>query len=155
MLILVAILLALIPTVFILWPFIARLRRSEFEYDEGAPQADLMRRWDAAVANLAGAELDHALGNLSDDDHADLRRRLMTEAAAIMQEMELTQDEEERMLADLSDEVAATPRPRTGRRLARAGLSAPRYNPHTIITGGGDDHPNRRYDGAAACRGHP
>ena len=108
MLILVAILLALIPMVFILWPFVARLRRSEFEYDEGAPQADLMRRWDAAVANLAGAELDHALGNLSDDDYADLRRRLMTEAAAIMQEMELTQDEEERMLADLSDEVAAT-----------------------------------------------
>ena len=108
MLILIAILLALIPAAFILWPFLARTRRSEFDYDEGAPQADLMRRWDAAVANLAGAELDHGLGNLSDDDHAALRRRLMTEAAAIMQEMELTDDEEARMLSALSEEIAAT-----------------------------------------------
>ena len=108
MLILVAVLLALIPTVFILWPFVAELRRSEFDYDEGAPQADLMRRWDSAVANLAGAELDHALGNLSDEDHAALRQRLMAEAAAIMQEMELADEEESRMLASLSEEVAAT-----------------------------------------------
>ena len=108
MLIIIAIILALIPAIFILWPFVMRLRRSEFDYDEGSPQADLMRRWDAAVANLSGAELDHALGNLSDEDHAALRRRLMSEAAAIMQEMELTDEEEARMLAALSDEVSAT-----------------------------------------------
>lgn len=81
------------------------LRRDEFDYDEGAPQADLMRRWDAAVSGLANAELDHGLGNMTDADHSTVRQQLMTEAASIMREMELTSDEEERMLTALREEV--------------------------------------------------
>ena len=102
---LVAVLLALVPAAFILWPFITRARQDEFEYDEGSPQADLMRRWDAAVAGLSSTELDHGLGNMSDEDYTAVRRRLMSEAAAVMREMELTDDEEKRMLSDLSDQV--------------------------------------------------
>ena len=105
MLVVVGILLAIIPAVFILWPFVIGLRRDEFDYDEGAPQADLMRRWDAAVAGLANAELDYGLGNMTDGDYATVRQQLMSEAAAVMREMELTDYEEDRMLSDLREEV--------------------------------------------------
>ena len=105
MLVLIGILLAAVPAAFILWPFVVGLRRDEFDYDEGAPQADLMRRWDAAVSGLANAELDHGLGNMTDSDYSTVRRQLMSEAASVMREMELTGDEEERMLAALREEV--------------------------------------------------
>ncbi len=105
MLVFAAILLTLVPAVFILWPFVARLRRDEFEYDEGAPQADLMRRWESAVAGLSSAELDRILGNQTEDDYRAVRRQLMSEAAQVMRDMELAPDEERRMLADLREEI--------------------------------------------------
>ena len=105
MLVLICILLALVPAAFILWPFLFGSRRDEFDYDEGAPQADLMRRWEAASAGLASVELDHGLGNMLDADYATVRRQLMSEAAAVMREMELTDEEERRMLSDLREEV--------------------------------------------------
>ena len=107
MIVAIAILLTLVPALMIIWPFILGLRRDEFEYDEGAPQADLMRRWDAAVAGLASAELDHSLGNLSEHDYGGLRAQLMTEAADLMREMELSEHEEEQMLFGLRDEILA------------------------------------------------
>lgn len=105
MIVTIAIILTLVPALLILWPFVMGLRRDEFEYDEGAPQADLMRRWDAAVAGLTSTELDHSLGNLSDEDYQGLRTRLVTEAADLMREMELSEEEEEQMLFALSEEV--------------------------------------------------
>ena len=105
MIVAIAIILTLAPAVLILWPFIVGLRRDEFEYDEGAPQADLMRSWEAAVSGLTSAELDHTLGNLSDRDYRDLRTALMSEAADLIREMELSDEEEERMLAALREEL--------------------------------------------------
>ena len=107
MLILVAVALTLIPAALILWPFVAGLARDEFEYDEGAPQADLTRRWEAAVAGLSSAELDHGLGNMTESDYRTVRGQLMVEAATVMREMELGESEEERMLAALSEELRA------------------------------------------------
>ena len=105
MLVLIGIMLALVPAAFIMWPFVVGLRRDEFDYDEGAPQADLMRRWDAAVSGLANAELDHGLGNMTDSDYSTVRGQMMTEAASVMREMELSADEEDRMLSALREEV--------------------------------------------------
>ena len=107
MLVLIAILLTLVPAAFILWPFLFGARRNEFEYEEGSKHADLMMRWDATAAGLAGAELDHALGNLSTQDYDALNRQLLSEAASIMAEMELSEDEEERMLSALREEVSS------------------------------------------------
>lgn len=107
MLVLIAIALSLAPAVFILWPFVFGLRRDEFEHDEGAPMADLARRWESAVAGLSGAELDYALETLSEPDYLILRSQLMSEAASIMRDMELSEDEEERMLAALGEELTA------------------------------------------------
>ena len=106
MLVLAAVILTLIPAALILWPFLFAPRRSEFEYDEGAPMADLARRWESAAAGLASAELDYLLGNQTEDDYQALRARLMSEAASAMSEMELSADEEERMLAALREEIA-------------------------------------------------
>ena len=107
MLVLIAILLTLVPALVILWPFLFGAKRDEFEYEEGSEQADLMLRWDAAAAGLAGAELDQALGNLSTQDYEAVNRQLLSEAASIMAEMELSEDEEERMLSALRDEVSS------------------------------------------------
>ncbi len=121
MIVTIAILLTLLPALFILWPFIVGLRRDEFEYDEGAPQTDLARRWEATVAGLTSAELDHSLGNLSDHDYEGLRTQLMSEAADLMREMELSEEEEDRMLAALSEELlAARSRIEGGAESARA-----------------------------------
>ena len=69
------------------------------------PRQTLMRRWDAAVSGLASAELDHGLGNMTDSDYSTVRGQLMSEAASVMREMELTADEEDRMLSALTEEV--------------------------------------------------
>ena len=105
MLVLVAILIALVPAIAILWPFVAGTVRSEFEADESAPQADLMRRWDAAVAGLKSAELEHAIGNLAASDYRLVRRQLMTEAAVVLKTMELEEAEEEQMLTAVRQEM--------------------------------------------------
>ena len=42
---------------------------------------------------------------MTDGDYSTVRQQLMSEAAAVMREMELTGDEEERMLSDLREEV--------------------------------------------------
>ena len=105
MLVLAAVMLTLIPAALILWPFLFAPRRSEFDYDEGAPQADLARRWEAASAGLASAELDYILGNQTEEDYQAARASLMSEAASAMSEMELSPDEEESMLAELRNEI--------------------------------------------------
>ena len=107
MLVVVAVLLALIPAVFILWPFLRGEGRDEFEYDEHSSRADLTTRWDVAVSGLTSAELDYLLGNLSETDYRSLRSQLMIECSAVMAEMELSEDEEERVLAELTEAVDA------------------------------------------------
>ena len=107
MLVLIAILIALVPAIAILWPFVAGTGRDEFEADESAPGADLMRRWDAAVAGLRSAELEHAIGNLAADDYRLVRRQLMTEAAVVLKTMELEEAEEERMLGAVRKDMQA------------------------------------------------
>ena len=63
MLVLIALLLALIPAIAIAYPFLRR--GGEWQDDEGAPMAELERRWDDALAGLRNAELEHAVGSLA------------------------------------------------------------------------------------------
>ena len=107
MLIVITLFLVLIPTLAIMWPFVMGVRRDEFAEDESAPTADLMRRWDAAVTGLKSAELDHAIGNMPDEDYRVVRRQWMTEAAVVLKTMELDEAEEERMLTAVRTEVQA------------------------------------------------
>jgi len=107
MLVLIAIVITMVPAIAILWPFLAGINRDEFEADESAPHADLMRRWDAAVAGLKSAELEHAIGNLAAGDYRLVRRQLMNEAAVVLKTMELEEAEEEQMLTAVRQEMQA------------------------------------------------
>lgn len=103
MLVLIALLLALIPAITIAYPFLRR-GASEWQDDEGSTRATLERRWDAALAALRSAELEHAVGSLSAEDYRWLRRQCLREAAAAMRAMQLEPEQEEAMLARLEAE---------------------------------------------------
>ncbi len=105
MLILVAIVLALIPAIAILYPFVRRRIGDEIVEDESSPQAALQRRWDSAVAGLRSAELEYALGNLAEVDYRWLREQYMLEAAQVMKAMELEFEQEEELLASVAREM--------------------------------------------------
>lgn len=105
MLILTAILLALIPAIVILYPFLRGRLGDELVEDESAPRAELERRWEATLAGLKSAELEHALGNLVDEDYTWLRERYMLEAAQVLKAMELEFEQEEELLANIALEI--------------------------------------------------
>ena len=105
MLILIAVLLALLPAIAILYPFLRRLEHSEPPEGEDSPRAELDRRWDAALAGLKTAELELAIGNLSGEDHEWLHQQYMTEAAVVMKAMELEEQQEQELLASIDREV--------------------------------------------------
>ena len=99
MLVLIAIILALIPAIIIAYPFLRRGESSEWLDDESSPLATLQRRWEAALDGIRSAELEHAIGNLSEEDYRWLRRQYMREAAVVMRAMEL-----EHAIGNLSEE---------------------------------------------------
>ena len=51
--------------------------------------------------------MEHAIGNLTADDYRDLREQYMLEAANIMKAMELEDQQEEELLANVASEVKA------------------------------------------------
>ena len=105
MIIVIAILLALIPTVAILYPFLKRDVGNEWLDDESSPQAELERRWDSALAGLRSAELEYSIGNLDDEDYHWLRQQYMREAAIVMRSMELEEEQEEELLTSIEQEI--------------------------------------------------
>ena len=104
MLVLIALLIALIPSVAILYPFLRETGQSVLE-DESSPLADLQRRWESTVAGLRSAELDRAIGTLAEDDYEWLKQQYMTEAAQIMKAMELEEHEEEAIRVALGRQI--------------------------------------------------
>ncbi len=107
---LVALGLALIPAVAILYPFLRRRGVTAPMEDESSPLAELERRWDGAIVGLRQSEVDLAVGTLSEEDYQWLRERYMTEAALVMKGMELEEQQEEEMLAMIEEEVQKTRR---------------------------------------------
>lgn len=107
MLVLVSILLVLIPTAAILYPFLFRKGISTVFRDETSTYLELTRRWEATVAGLKNTELEYAIGNLTEDDYLDLREQYMFEAARIMKAMELEDRQEEELLSSVALEVRA------------------------------------------------
>ncbi len=107
MLVLIAVLLALIPAAAILYPFVFKKGLSSVFRDETSTYSELTRRWEAAIAGLKSSELEHAIGNLTEEDYLDLREQYMLEAAAIMKSMELEDQQEEELLATVAEEVRA------------------------------------------------
>ncbi len=105
MLVLIALLLALIPAFAVLYPFLRRRSASRGMVDEGSAEAELARRWDAALSGLKSTELEHAIGNLDETDYRWLREQYMTEAALVMKAMDLEQEQERDLLSSVRREV--------------------------------------------------
>lgn len=105
MLVLIALLLALIPAVAILYPFLRGMGRAETAEDEGSTHAELSRRWEAALAGLKSTELEWAIGNLSRQDYSWFREQYMTEAALVMKAMELEEEQEKELMSNVRREV--------------------------------------------------
>ena len=105
MLVLIAVLLALIPAVAIVYPFL-RSRTDDLVFeDEASTYSALSMRWEAAVAGIKNTELEWAIGNLTEEDYRPLKEQYMTEAALVMKAMELEDQQEQELLADLEREV--------------------------------------------------
>ena len=93
MLVFIAFILALIPALAILYPFLQRLGRDEIPQNESSHRADLVRRWDSALAGLKNTDLERSLGNLSDQDYRWIREKYVTEASLLMKAIELDEDQ--------------------------------------------------------------
>ncbi len=107
MLVLIALLLALIPAVAVLYPFLRRRSVSPAVVDEGSTEAELARRWDAALSGLKSTELEYAIGNLDQRDYKSLREQYMTEAALVMKAMDLELEQERDLLSSVRREITS------------------------------------------------
>ena len=105
MLMLIAALLALIPAVAILYPFLRRRDRPTATEEEGPLQTVLVQRWESALHGLKNTELDRAIGHLTDEDYHLLREEYMTEAALAMKAMDLEEALERELFSGLRAEV--------------------------------------------------
>ena len=114
MLVLIGFLLALVPAVAILYPLLRRSEEAAHE-DEGSTSMDLRRRWESAISGLRNTELEWSIGNLADEDYSWLKRGYMDEAVLVMKAMELEEQQEQEMLAEVELEIDAV----------RQGISGP------------------------------
>ena len=103
--ILVSLLLALIPAMAILYPFLRRRRPTEQLEDQGSPRSDLGRQWESTLVALKNTDLEWEIGNLAEEDYQRIRGHYMTEAAIVMKKMELAEDEERALLEAVDREV--------------------------------------------------
>ena len=87
MLVFFAFLLAIIPAIAILYPFLRRKQYQIFSRDEPAREATLSQRWDAAMSGLDSVELEWSVGDLDESEYLRLRNLYMTEAALVMKAM--------------------------------------------------------------------
>ena len=105
MIILIVLLIALLPAIAVLYPFVRGNVANQWLDDESAPLADLERRWDSAISGIKNAELEYSIGNLVEEDYLWLRQEYMHEAAQVMHSMELEEEQEAELLAAIELEI--------------------------------------------------
>jgi len=105
MLVVIALVMALVPAVAILYPFLRRPEAVVLVDDESSTGAELSRQWEAALAGLKNTELERALGNLTEEDYLWLTDQYKTDAALVMKAMELEEQQEDELLRDIESEV--------------------------------------------------
>lgn len=111
MLVLSAILLALLPTIAILYPLIRRSITKNAVEDESSPRAELERRWEISINGLKNTEQDRLLGNISDQDYAWLRKQYLDSASLVMKTLEDEESREQKLLTWLEFQSrSATPK---------------------------------------------
>ena len=103
-LVLVGLALVAIPLAAILYPILKRRGLHEVLAESEAHE-ELDRRWDAALAGLRSAELEHAIGTLGEEDYQVLREQYMTEAALVLRSLEMESGREADLLARVEEEI--------------------------------------------------
>lgn len=76
----------------IAWPFLGRRASSDAALKPPGPRDDLVIQRDTTYQALKELEFEYNLGNLSDEDYADLRERYRIQAAGILQKLETETD---------------------------------------------------------------
>jgi len=125
LIILIALLLALIPALAVLYPFLRGNAANEWLDDESSPMVDLERRWDSAISGIKNTELEYSIGNLDEEDYLWLRQEYMREAAMVMHSMELEDEQEAELLAAIEREIQQVRERTVGSDAAVTGAEAP------------------------------
>ena len=105
MLIILALLIALLPAVVVLYPLLQRDSPQIPLPDESSAEAELDRRWQEAVASLMNTELEWSLGNLNDEDYQSLREQYFSEAALVLKAKDLELAAQADLLSELEGEL--------------------------------------------------
>ena len=107
MMVFIVLILTLIPSVAILYPFLKT--KEDLEGSDDSTFADLARSWDYIVEGLKNAELDNALGNISDEDHVLVKKKYFSEAVSIMADMDAYGYEKGRLSIDSISDLNKSP----------------------------------------------
>ena len=105
MTVVITLMIALIPILAVLYPFMIRRHDDSLIDNETSARNDLELRWDSAISGLKTTELEMSLGALGKDDYAWLRERYLTDAATVMKSMRLRQEDEAVLLESVDAEV--------------------------------------------------
>ena len=105
MLVLISILLALIPTIAILYPFLRGPAWRSPPIDENSTDTDLTQKWEVAIAGLKNTELEWNIGNLNDQDYRWLKHQYMMDASSVMKAMEIEKTQEQEILSSVNEKI--------------------------------------------------
>ncbi len=103
MLVLAAIIISVIPAIFIGYPIIKKIASStSIPDDESSLHADLERRWESALEGIRHAELEMSVGSVDESDYLWLKQVHMAEAAMVLKALEISVEDEKALIEQIS-----------------------------------------------------
>ena len=102
MLVFLAVLIALIPLVAIVYPFLRGQSYLQVPDDSATKIDSIYSRWQVLTEGISILELDHDLSNLNDVDYIEARDQYLLEANTILDEMGLNGKDRESMFSQIS-----------------------------------------------------
>ncbi len=102
MTVLLSALMVLLVAGAIVYPLLRR-RGEGPEPEEGSRESELGYRWEGLVAGVRDAELERAMGTLSEEEYQQERQRYLEEAAALLQTAELERQQRQELLVGLEE----------------------------------------------------
>ncbi len=104
MLVIFAFLLAIIPAVAILSPFVLK-KKLPYLSDEEIHLISPISDWESAIFDLKNLELEFAIGNLTKGEYDSLRTTYMSKAAQILRSVHVSQNEQSELLVAVESEM--------------------------------------------------
>ena len=104
MIVLFAFVLAIIPAVAILSPFLMR-KKHPYLSDKETHIAGPISDWEAAIFDLKNLELEFAIGNLAKEEYDSLRTMYMNKAAQLLRNVHVSQNEQSELMIAVESEM--------------------------------------------------